>query len=554
MNFARWSPLLQLLGTSRLDRRIAWMLGISAIANAGLLATINAAADNAANSEANTRALVLFAIVLLIFARAQRYVLLTSINEVERILDHIRVRIGRLVARSDLRRLELVGRAQIYGSLHRETVTISQAASTLVVACQSGLMVVFSLAYLGWLSRGALVLMVIAIIVSIRLFTKRLAESSRLVHEAQRTENEFFDAFTHMLDGFKEVKLNRARSHALSDHLSGISRRLRDVKVKSAVSFALQFLNGQLSLYLLLAAVVFVLPRFAAEYTDVITKATASILFIVGPLTNLFSTMPYFSAANVAAESIVALERQLEEVAETIENERDPETVVAAPPELEMRGVRFSYRDNAGQPVFTVGPIDLKVPPGQVLFIVGGNGSGKSTFLKLLTGLYPPQEGSIVMNGVELSASTATWYRSAFSGVLSDYHLFDRLYGLEAIDRERVADMLRMFEIESKTQLVDDKFTTLELSAGQKKRLALAVALLEKRPILVLDEWAADQDPEFRRYFYETLLPRLRDEGRTIVAATHDDRYFSVADRVLKMEDGRFSEMPASSAATRTEL
>lgn len=543
MKFARLSPLLRLLGSSRLDRRIIWMLAISAIANAGLLATINAAADHAANAEANTRDLALFAIVGLIFIRAQRYVLLTSITEVERILDAIRLRITRLVARADLRRLEYVGRAQIYGSLHRETVTISQAASTLVVACQAGMMVAFSLIYLGWLSRGALVLMVIAILVSVRVFTRRVAESARLMHEAQSTENEFFDGFTQMLDGFKEVKLNRARAEALTDHLSGISRRLREVKVKSAVSFALQFLHGQLSVYLLLGAVVFLLPRLAAEYTEVVTKATASILFIVGPLTNLFSTVPYFSAASVAAESITALEQQLEAAIEA--EGTVPEEATNANQAIEMRGVRFSYRNGAGQPTFTVGPIDLTIAPGEVLFIVGGNGSGKSTLLKLLTGLYPPQEGVISMGRVSVDPATAEWYRSSFAGVLSDYHLFDRLYGLEPVDPERVTDMLRMFEIESKTGLDNGKFKTLDLSAGQRKRIALAVALLEQRPILVLDEWAADQDPEFRRYFYETLLPRMKAEGRTIIAATHDDRYFSTADRVLKMEDGQLMDLKA---------
>jgi putative ATP-binding cassette transporter len=542
MSFARWSPLIQLLGTSRLDRRIIWVLALSGLANAALLATINAAADNAANAVATTRDLVIFAIVVLIFIRAQRYVLLTSISEVERILDQIRLRITRLVARSDLRRLEVVGRAQIYGSLQRETVTISQAASTLVVACQSALMVGFSLIYLGWLSRAALLLMVLSILISVRVFTRRIAESSRLLHQAQATENEFFDGFTHMLDGFKEVKLHQPRRESLTDHLAVISRRLREVKMASAVSFALQFLYGQLSVYLLLGAVVFLLPRLAAEYTDVVTKATASILFIVGPLTNLFSTMPYFSAANVAAESIVLLEKRLEEATEGEGDEHRPAAV--APPTIEMRDLLFSFVDAAGQPTFTVGPIDLTIPPREVLFIVGGNGSGKSTLLKLLTGLYPPDQGSIALGGTPLSPVTAPWYRSAFSAVLSDYHLFDRPYGLE-VDPERVADMLTTFEIESKTALEEGRFTTLDLSAGQKKRLALAVALLERRPILVLDEWAADQDPEFRRYFYETLLPELKDEGRTIVAATHDDRYFSTADRVLKMEDGRLGELKA---------
>nr|QEO74265.1 ABC transporter ATP-binding protein [uncultured bacterium] len=541
MNAARWSPLLQLLSTSRLDRRIIWMLALSALSNAALLATINAAADNAANALANTRMMVLFAIIVVVFLRTQRYVLLTSISEVERILDAIRLRISRLVARSDLRRLELVGRARIYGSLHRETVTISQAASTLVVACQSAMMVVFSLIYLGWLSRGALALMLIAIVVSVRVHYKRVMQSSRLLHEAQHTENEFFDAFTHMLEGFKEVKLNRARAESLTGQLAAISTRLRDVKVRSAASFALQFLYGQLSVYLLLGAIVFLLPRLAAEYTDVVTKATASILFIVGPLTNLFSTMPYFSAANVAAEAIVELEQQLEAATEPPSDERRP--AASAPPTIDMRGVRFSFADSAGHPTFTVGPIDLTIPSAEVLFIVGGNGSGKSTFLKLLTGLYPPDEGLISLGGITLNAATAVWYRSHFAAVLSDYHLFDRLYGVEDVDVEQVNDLLTMFEIESKTGLEDGRFTTLDLSAGQKKRIALAVALLEDRPILVLDEWAADQDPEFRRYFYETLIPRLKGEGRTIVAATHDDRYFSAADRVLKMEDGRFTDL-----------
>jgi putative pyoverdin transport system ATP-binding/permease protein len=175
-----------------------------------------------------------------------------------------------------------------------------------------------------------------------------------------------------------------------------------------------------------------------------------------------------------------------------------------------------------------------------MLFIVGGNGSGKSTLLRILTGLYHSQSGSITMDGTLISQETAVWYRSHFAVVFSEYHLFDRLYGLGNVPAERVNEMLQLMQLTDKTAYKNGRFTSLDLSHGQRKRLALLVALLEDRPILVLDEWAADQDPPFRRFFYEELLPQLKQQGKAIVAVTHDDKYFDRADRVVKMEYGEF--------------
>ncbi|MGE0445306.1 MAG: cyclic peptide export ABC transporter [Vicinamibacterales bacterium] len=538
---ARWAPLLRLLqhSESRFNVRLVWMAALSGFANAGLLAVINAAADNSALDAANGRFVALFAIVVLVFLRAQRYILLTSVAEVERILDEIRLRISGLIARSDLRQIEQVGRAQIYASLHRETVTISQATSGLVIAAQSLLMVLFSLVYLAWLSRAALVLLLLAMAIAIRAYLKRSALTNRLMHEAVATENEYFDALNHLLDGFKEAKLRRERASALSSRLRRISGRLHDVKVESGSSFAMQFVYGQLAVYLLLGAVVFLLPRLSADYSQVVIKATASILFIIGPLNNLLGTMPQFSAANIAAESIFQLEAQLELAANGAPG---PDAGTAAPAgaaDLHAEALTFRFTDASGESSFSVGPISLDIPSGEVLFIVGGNGSGKSTLLKLLTGLYVPDSGTLRIGDRPLTRATAAWYRSHFAAVFSDYHLFDRLYGFPD-SPPRLAELLRTLQIDQKTGVVDGRFTALDLSAGQRKRLALAVALLEERPILVCDEWAADQDPEFRRYFYEELIPRLKAAGTTVIAATHDDRYFHLADRVLKMEDGRF--------------
>jgi putative ATP-binding cassette transporter len=543
LNPERWAPLLRLLqhSESRFNVRLIWMAALSGLANAGLLAVINAAADNSAADAANGRHIVLFAIVVLVFLRAQRYILLTSVEEVERVLDEIRRRISGLIARSDLRQIEQVGRAQIYASLHRETVTISQATSALVIAAQSLLMVSFSLIYLGWLSRPALVLMLIAMAIAIRAYLKRAELTNRLMHEAVTTENDYFDALNHLLDGFKEAKLRRERAAALSSRLSRISMRLHDVKVESGSSFAMQFVYGQLAVYLLLGAVVFLLPGLSAGYTDVVIKATASILFIIGPLNNLLGTMPQFSQANIAAESIASLEAQLERAAN---GAAGPDVVAAAPAgpaDLHAQDLTFRFADANGETSFSVGPISIDIRSGEVIFIVGGNGSGKSTLLKLLAGLYVPDTGTLRIGDTPLTGATAAWYRAHFAAVFSDYHLFDRLYGFPD-SPPRLAELLRTFEIDQKTGVIDGRFTALDLSAGQRKRLALAVALLEERPILVCDEWAADQDPEFRRYFYEDLVPRLKASGVTVIAATHDDRYFHVADRVLKMEDGRFVE------------
>jgi putative pyoverdin transport system ATP-binding/permease protein len=180
-----------------------------------------------------------------------------------------------------------------------------------------------------------------------------------------------------------------------------------------------------------------------------------------------------------------------------------------------------------------VGPLDLRIARGELIFLVGGNGSGKTTFLKMLVGLYAPQRGGVKVDDRVIEPSNTLAYRELFSTVFSDFHLFDRLYGLDGLDDAKVAAVLVDMELSEKTRFERGRFTTQSLSTGQRKRLALAVALLESRDILVLDEWASDQDPHFRKQFYEVILPRLKAQGKTVIATSHDERYWGVADRVV---------------------
>jgi putative ATP-binding cassette transporter len=209
---------------------------------------------------------------------------------------------------------------------------------------------------------------------------------------------------------------------------------------------------------------------------------------------------------------------------------------------IELRGGVYAYPGPDGRPAFTMGPCDLTLDAGEMVFIVGGNGSGKSTLLRVLTWLYEPRAGVILWDGQVVDRSNVADYRNLFATVFSDFHLFDRLYGLSNVDKAGAQALLETMGIAGKTTFEDGRFTNLDLSTGQRKRLALVAALLEDKTVYVLDELAADQDSDFRRRFYEELLPSMKRRGKTLAVVSHDERYFHVADRVLVMEDGRFVE------------
>jgi putative ATP-binding cassette transporter len=212
---------------------------------------------------------------------------------------------------------------------------------------------------------------------------------------------------------------------------------------------------------------------------------------------------------------------------------------------LGLSNVRFQYESGAASDryPFQLGPIDITVPAGEILFIVGGNGSGKSTLVKLLAGLYSPAEGEIRLGGQPITNENRDWYRQHVSVVFSDFYLFDELLGAQESDvDERANKLLQELELAHKVSVSDRTFSTVDLSQGQRKRLAMLTSLMEDRPINIFDEWAADQDPHYKEIFYSKLLPKLKAEGKTVIVITHDDRYFDHGDRVIKLEDGKVAQ------------
>ena len=213
-------------------------------------------------------------------------------------------------------------------------------------------------------------------------------------------------------------------------------------------------------------------------------------------------------------------------------------------PIVQLSDIVFSYgKDNGAEVPFTLGPISLELHPGELVFVIGGNGSGKSTFLKVLAGLYQPLQGNVTLAGTMITDANREWYREHFSVVFSDCHVFNKLLGQSDSQAETlVPRYLRLLDMDQKVTIHDRTFSTLDLSQGQRKRLALVTAYLEDRPIYVFDEWAADQDPQSKEIFYKTLLPDLCERGKSVVVITHDDRYFHLGNKVIKLEDGKAME------------
>ncbi|MFL6246338.1 MAG: cyclic peptide export ABC transporter [Thermoanaerobaculia bacterium] len=517
------------------------LLGVAAVAglsNALVLAVINVGAAQASHHNPTLLVPILFLVAVTVYSFGVRYFMATSIAQVELVLDKLRVRLADKVRRFDLEPLEHIGKTVIYAAITNETGAISQSAQAVVVGFQAGVLVFFTAIYVAMLSRIAFALTAVTTLLIAITFIRRSKELNREQHDTMRRENDLFDLLTHLLEGFKEVRLNRKRSDALFRHFVEISDSATRMKIRTMAQVSRSFTQSQVSFYLLMGVIVFIVPRFSMTYADEIVKIAAAVLFVTGPLAGLIGMVPAIAISNAAVENIERLEETLDRSLGVRANHVARVRPLLHFREISLERVVFSYEDESGA-TFTVGPIDFKIVPGETVFIAGGNGSGKSTFLKLFTGLYFPQEGVVRLDGVVVDADSYDRYRSLFSTVFTDFHLFDRLYGLYDVPDEEVERRLDQIEMRGKTHVIDSAFDTLDLSGGQRKRLALLISMLEDRAIYVFDEMAADQDPPFRRKFYKEIVPLLKKSGKTIVAVTHDDKYFEDADRLLKMDEGK---------------
>jgi putative ATP-binding cassette transporter len=519
--------------------KLLFMSGLGGVSTAAILGAINSGLQSGPTLWASS----LFLIALFLFIKTQSYVTITTTAEIEAIIHKIRIRLMDQIRHSELLSIEDVGRARIVAAVTSDTAVLTQASNMLAFTVQGAVLIVFVAIYVAFLSVAAILTTIVIVSIAAVIFHQK---NRRLVSEKQRAaawERRLFDRLTDFLDGFKEVRLNRARSADLFDDAVDVSRTAANIKINTQAETFKMIVTSQISMYVLLGAVVFVAPQFSDTLGGAaLTKTTTALMFIVGACFGLVQSIPILLNANASADRIVQLENALRA---TVSSRPREIPIVKRFEKIEMRKIGFRYVDRFSEAAFKIGPIDFILRPGELVFITGGNGSGKSTFLRVLSGLYPPDSGEIILDGKHIDDSNRDEYRALMSAIFFDYHLFRRLYGVPDAESGEVNRLLRLFRLDEKTSLTDGEFRTLELSGGQRRRLALIVSLLEKRPILLLDEWTAEQDPEFRRKFYDELLPDLMKAGATVVVITHDDRYLdelNLTARRIRMDEGRIVE------------
>lgn len=517
---------------------LMFMNVLSAVAAAAFVAIISSAARQASSGQISARLLLMFVITVALTALTHHYTLVTASRDAERLIRKLRARLFSLVRRTDLVTIDRIGHARLQGVLTQETQVLAQIMPMLVVGFQQAVMLLFLALYLAWLSPTACILAFGLAGLTIAVRFKRVKTLRLFMQSAAQAEEKVFNGLTDLLHGFKEVRMSGPRATGVTGALADASYAARMANRTMKTQWGRNYAVMESMLYLLVGLMVFVVPLFVGGYHEVILQATIAVLFISGPVATVSFVTPMVTQAELALEHIETMEETLRAAAEAAQGETT-RALEKPPASIALADAVLSYKDAEGKRLFSVGPVTVEFPAGEITFITGGNGSGKSTLLRMLTGLIPLDSGVILADGVAVGPDQMQDYRDQFSAIFSDFHLSRRLYGIGDPDPARVRHLLQRMELHEKVTVRDGAFSTIDLSAGQRKRLALVVAELEDKPVIVLDEWAADQDPHFRRIFYEELLPEFKARGKIIICVTHDDRWFHIADRSYHLNEGR---------------
>ncbi|HEF9735770.1 TPA: multidrug ABC transporter permease/ATP-binding protein [Campylobacter coli] len=443
-------------------------------------------------------------------------------------------RVVKQILDTPLLKVAKVGKARILASLGSDVRNISFGLLRLPDFLQSSILILCTSVYLCYLSPQIFTLCAIWIIVVFTINNFLMMKVYAYFRKARENDDALQNNYQNILDGHKELLINRYRAKLYYE--DEFESNARSKKKNSTLGNLFNNLSSNFTNVALLALVgveFYLALEFKWASVAEATTIALSILFLRTPLVSMIGSFPTLLLAKIALDKIAKLE--LDDYKEHFEKTN----FIKDWRQISFKNTSFSYDDN-----FHLNPVNLDLKKGELIFLIGKNGSGKSTFCMLLTGLFKPSEGEIFVDDMKIDDDNLDVYRSLVSAVFSDFHLFTKTLAKEKFaDEEKIASWLEFLELKGKTRVEDHELVLTKLSTGQKKRLAMLIALLEERDILVLDEWAADQDPVFRRFFYKKLLPLLKEQGKTIFAITHDDVYFDMADRILLAQNGQICEL-----------
>ena len=461
------------------------------------------------------------------------------------ITTDLRTSMYRRVSEAPIDELERVGLARLIASITADVPMIIAGARLLPDLLTNAVTLAGVLGFLVFLSPSVFWFVLGCIAFGVLTYQLPMLVARRHLVRARGHLDQLHEGIRGLVHGAKELKLSSDKSDDYATNVLALNERLVREAAKTGVSVMSVAQNyGNLIVLFVIGAVAFVFVNYHAMGTAVLAGVIMALLYLTAPVAALLNFVPQLSMARIAQRKVDELFGKLEreDAASSGEPRRDWSRI-------RMQGVGYTYPGRGDEPGFHIGPIDFEIRRGEIVFIVGGNGSGKSTLAKLLSLHYRADSGRIAFDDVAVDAQTIGGFRRSIAAIYSDYYLFDRPLGVQGPTlAAEVGHYLHLFGLAGKVRFEDGRFSTLSLSDGQRRRLALLVSFLEDAALYVFDEWAADQDPSFKAVFYAELLPALRSRGKAVVVISHDDRFFGAADRVVEMAEGKVV-IPALSPA-----
>jgi putative pyoverdin transport system ATP-binding/permease protein len=527
-----------------LYRQARGLISLAVVAGllSGALAAAQVAVINSAiyHDDPRTRWFLLgaFALLLLVAPGMRLFSQYLLVKLGQDLVFDLRLRLAGRILATPLEKLERLGPAKLLAALADDTSAITDALIVVPPMASNAALFVGGLAYLGWLSPLLVTLFLMLLLPVLYVYRLPVTASFGRYRLAREEMDALYEHFTGLTAGTKELKLNRDRRSAFLGRLAGSAGKLRRLFTRANVTLAATVAGGWTFFMAAVGLAIFGAPLLGQTSREMLAGYALVLLFLRVPLEQMMGALPELGRGAVRLRKLEQLGIELRG------GDAEPEAPAgdrrAAWSHLELDGVAFTFRREAGDADFVLGPIDLVFTPGELVFIIGGNGSGKTSLAKLVAGLYAPAVGEIRCDGERVELGGLDRYRQRFSAVFSDFHLFADLAGRDGQDLDESARrLLRELQLDHKVEIAGGRLSTTALSQGQRKRLALLAAYLEDRPLCLFDEWAADQDPYFKEVFYRHLLPGLKAAGKTVLVISHDDRYFDVADRIVRLDEGR---------------
>ena len=503
-----------------------------------LVALINIAATNIGTDKPITLLFFFYIALLIVFWRFSKEANRKNVQQGQIMVHKFILRMMKMVLQTELLNYEKIGATNILNAIGREAQILSTSIPLLVGAFTSLSIVIFLIIYTAFISFTAFVILSISTLIIFLITSRALMNSHRNIMKAWQGETVNFSLYNDFLFGFQEVKVNTERSKAITSELIQLTKKSLKEKTDALVDITNFFAFLQTMLYILIGIMIFVVPMLSEHFGNVIMQVATTTLFLVCSLSATIQIIPSISQANVSAMRLLLIEEELKKEANGFIDQISMDEKIES---ITLENILFHYKQIENTSNFTLGPINFHFAKGKIYFIRGSNGSGKTTLLRLLVGLIQPEHGTISVNGKKVTKNMLEAYRNKFAIVFNNFYLFKKLYGIANFEDTYFDEILSLMEMKEKVSINSGQFSDLKLSTGQRKRIALMVALFENKDFIILDEWAADQDPEFRKKFYTKILPMLKNQGKTIIALTHDDAYYDVADKIIVLDNGKMA-------------